>query len=74
MGSHSKFDQLYAPEHLKMMLHKRQKRLLDLVHAATDGLAATERMLITVKTYRTLSAKHGELVCTAELRWDAAWI
>lgn len=60
--------QLYAPEHLKMMLYKRQKLLLDLVHAAADGLAATERMLITVKTYPTLSAKYVELGCTAGLR------
>ena len=29
---------------------------------------ALERILITVKTYPTLSAKYGELVCTAGLR------
>jgi hypothetical protein len=34
----------------------------------------TERILITVKTYPTLSAKYGELVCTAGLRQDGSWI
>lgn len=34
----------------------------------------TERILITVKTYPTLSAKYGELVCTAGLREDGSWI
>lgn len=33
-----------------------------------------ERILITVKTYPTLSAKYGELVCTAGLREDGSWI
>ncbi len=33
-----------------------------------------ERILITVKTYPTLSAKYGELVCTAGLRQDGSWI
>ncbi len=35
---------------------------------------ALERILITVKTYPTLSAKYGELVCTAGLREDGSWI
>lgn len=35
---------------------------------------AIERILITVKTYPTLSAKYGELVCTAGLRQDGSWI
>lgn len=35
---------------------------------------AIERILITVKTYPTLSAKYGELVCTAGLREDGSWI
>jgi hypothetical protein len=35
---------------------------------------ATERILITVKTYPTLSSKYGELVCTAGLREDGSWI
>jgi hypothetical protein len=35
---------------------------------------ALERILITVKTYPTLSAKYGELVCTAGLREDGTWI
>jgi hypothetical protein len=34
----------------------------------------TERILITVKTYPTLSTKYGELVCTAGLREDGSWI
>lgn len=33
-----------------------------------------ERILITVKTYPTLSMKHQELVCTAGLREDGSWI
>jgi hypothetical protein len=33
-----------------------------------------ERILITVKTYPTLSRKHGELVCTAGLRENGTWI
>lgn len=35
---------------------------------------ATERILITVKTYPTLSSKYGELVCTAGLKEDGSWI
>lgn len=33
-----------------------------------------ERILITVKTYPTLSKKYGETVCTAGLRLDGSWI
>lgn len=33
-----------------------------------------ERILITVKTYPTLSRTYGELVCTAGLREDGSWI
>lgn len=33
-----------------------------------------ERVLITVKTYPTLSKSHIELVCTAGLREDGSWI
>lgn len=33
-----------------------------------------ERILITVKTYPTLSATYGELVCTAGLREDGRWV
>lgn len=33
-----------------------------------------EKVLITVKTYPTLSDKYGELVCTAGLREDGSWI
>lgn len=33
-----------------------------------------ERVLITVKTYPTLSKKHGETVCTAGLREDGSWV
>lgn len=35
---------------------------------------ATERVLITVKTYPTLSRKYGETVCTAGVREDGSWI
>lgn len=35
---------------------------------------ARERILITVKTYPTLSRKHGETVCTAGVREDGSWI
>lgn len=33
-----------------------------------------ERVLITVKTYPTLSRKHGETVCTAGVREDGTWV
>jgi hypothetical protein len=33
-----------------------------------------ERLLITVKTYPTLSRKHGETVCTAAVRADGSWV
>ncbi len=33
-----------------------------------------ERILITVKTYPTLSRKYGETVCTAGVREDGSWI
>jgi hypothetical protein len=33
-----------------------------------------ERILITVKTYPTLSQKHGETVCTAGIRPDGSWV
>lgn len=33
-----------------------------------------ERVLITVKTYPTLSKKYGETVCTAGLREDGSWV
>ena len=33
-----------------------------------------ERLLITVKTYPTLSRKYGETVCTAGVRTDGSWV
>jgi len=33
-----------------------------------------ERILITVKTYPTLSQKYGEVVCTAGVRPDGSWV
>jgi hypothetical protein len=33
-----------------------------------------EKILITVKTYPTLSKKYGETVCTAGVRADGSWI
>ncbi len=33
-----------------------------------------ERVLITVKTYPTLSRKYGETVCTAGVRGDGSWM
>lgn len=33
-----------------------------------------ERLLITVKTYPTLSRKYGETVCTAGVRSDGSWL
>ncbi len=35
---------------------------------------AKERILITVKTYPTLSNKYDELVCTAGFREDGSWV
>jgi hypothetical protein len=34
---------------------------------------ARERILVTVKTYPTLSRKYGETVCTAGVREDGSW-
>lgn len=33
-----------------------------------------EKVLITVKTYPTLSGKYGELVCTAGVKEDGSWV
>ena len=33
-----------------------------------------EKVLITVKTYPTLSQKYGETVCTAGVREDGSWM
>src|SRR5262245_24002009 len=33
-----------------------------------------DRILITVKTYPTLSTKYGETVCTAAIRPDGSWV
>lgn len=35
---------------------------------------ALTKVLIAVKTYRTLSAKYGELVCTAGFKEDGTWV
>jgi len=35
---------------------------------------ALTKVLITVKTYPSLSAKYGELVCTAGFLEDGSWI
>lgn len=35
---------------------------------------AKERVLVTVKTYPTLSTKYGETVCTAAVRPDGSWV
>ena len=35
---------------------------------------AKTRVLITVKTYPTISGKYDELVCTAGFREDGSWI
>lgn len=37
-------------------------------------MVTRERVLITVKTYPTLSRTHIELVCTAGLRADGSWV
>ena len=34
----------------------------------------TERILVTVKTYPTMSTKYGETVCTAGIREDGTWV
>src|SRR5450432_1349519 len=39
-----------------------------------EGVMAKERILITVKTYPTLSRKYGETVCTAGIREDGSWV
>ena len=36
--------------------------------------AVKERILVTVKTYPTLSRKYGETVCTAGVREDGSWV
>jgi hypothetical protein len=35
---------------------------------------ATDRILVTVKTYPTLSRKYGETVCTAGIHEDGSWV
>jgi len=35
---------------------------------------AKDRVLITVKTYPTMSRKYGETVCTAGVRQDGSWV
>ena len=35
---------------------------------------ALAKVLITVKTYPTISAKYDELVCTAGFREDGTWV
>lgn len=35
---------------------------------------AAQRVLITAKTYPTLSQSHVELVCTAGVRSDGSWV
>lgn len=37
-------------------------------------MVAKQRILITVKTYPTLSRKYGETVCTAGVREDGTWV
>jgi len=37
-------------------------------------VVSRERVLITVKTYPTLSRKYGETVCTAAVREDGTWV
>jgi len=37
-------------------------------------LTTKERILITVKTYPTISQSYGELVCTAGFREDGSWV
>lgn len=38
------------------------------------GTMERQRVLITVKTYPTLSRKYGETVCTAGVREDGSWV
>ena len=38
------------------------------------GIPQSERLLVTVKTYPTLSTKYGETVCTAAVREDGSWV
>lgn len=37
-------------------------------------MSERERILVTVKTYPTLSRKYGETVCTAGVREDGTWV
>jgi hypothetical protein len=37
-------------------------------------IMAKDKVLITVKTYPTLSRKYGETVCTAGIRLDGSWV
>jgi len=39
-----------------------------------EAHVAMERVLITVKTYPSLSRKYGETVCTAGVREDGSWV
>ena len=50
--------------------------LRDGVRVLADDVAndGEQRVLITVKTYPTLSRKYGETVCTAGVREDGSWV
>ena len=39
-----------------------------------NGKITKQRILVTVKTYPTLSRKYGETVCTAGIREDGSWV
>ena len=39
-----------------------------------NGNITKQRILVTVKTYPTLSRKYGETVCTAGIREDGSWV
>lgn len=39
-----------------------------------EHMSDRQRILITVKTYPTLSQKYGETVCTAGVREDGSWV
>ncbi len=47
---------------------------MNTVQCIYDENIIKERILITVKTYPTLSKKYGETVCTAGIRSDGSWV
>jgi len=61
---------------IDIVLRMRSKKDLetDTLPSTCEGCMDKQRILITVKTYPTLSRKYDETVCTAGVREDGSWV